>query len=123
MALLQKEKEVTRARDALAAERRNLPIVEVTKPYTFTTRDGSGSEQTVSLLDLFGPHRQLIIYHFMFSPDWDAGCSSCTFFADHIPSLAHLNHRSTAFVCVSRAPIAKIEAYKKRFGWTFPWVS
>lgn len=121
--MLVKEKAFTRARDALAAERRNLPVVEVTKPYTFTTLDVSGNEQTVSLVDLFGPHRQLIIYHFMFGPTWEAGCSSCSFFADHIPSLVHLNSRSTAFACVSRAPAAKIDAYKKRMGWTFPWVS
>jgi len=123
IALLEKEKNLTRARDALAAERRNLPIVEVTKPYTFTALDASGKETSVTLLDLFGSNRQLIIYHFMFDPAWDAGCSSCSFFADHIPPLDHLASRDTAFLCVSRAPIAKIDAYKKRMGWTFPWVS
>jgi predicted dithiol-disulfide oxidoreductase (DUF899 family) len=123
VALLEKEKHLTRARDALAAERRALPLVEVTKPYTFTTLDAFGHETATTLVDLFGPHRQLIIYHFMFSPDWDAGCSSCSLCADHFPPLEHLASRDTAFACVSRAPIAKIAAYKKRMGWSFPWVS
>jgi len=123
LALLEKEKSLTRARDALAAERRALPIVEVTKPYTFTALDASGEEKTATLSDLFGTNRQLIIYHFMFSPAWDAGCSSCSLLGDHIPPLDHLASRSTAFVCVSRAPIAKIDGYKKRLGWSFPWVS
>jgi predicted dithiol-disulfide oxidoreductase (DUF899 family) len=91
----------------------------VTKDYTFTAEDGSQK----TLLDLFEGRSQLILYHFMFSPSWTAGCPSCSLFADHIPTLTHLNGHSTSFVAVSRAPIEKINAYKERMGWTFPWVS
>ena len=124
LSLLTKEKESTRVRDALAAERRQLPIVEVTKPYTFTAiSPKDGQKREVSLSDLFDGRRQLIVYHFMFDPSWDAGCSSCTLLGDSFPTLEHLYSRSTSVVAVSRAPIEKIEAYKKRMGWTFPWVS
>ncbi|PGH23154.1 hypothetical protein AJ80_02786 [Polytolypa hystricis UAMH7299] len=125
LSLLAKEKEATRARDALAAERRKLPMVEVTKPYTFTGINGdTAKEQTLTLSDLFSGRRQLIIYHFMFDPSWEAGCSNCSLMGDSIPPLHHLHTRSTSFVAVSRAPIEKINAYKERMGWTsFPWVS
>ena len=119
LTLLALEKEHTRARDALANQRRALPLTEVTTPYTFTT---SSSTKT-TLHDLFSGRPQLIIYHFMFSPDWDAGCPSCSLFADSIPNLAHLQGHGTSFVAVSRAPIEKINAYKQRMGWDFPWVS
>jgi predicted dithiol-disulfide oxidoreductase (DUF899 family) len=112
IALLEKEKNLTRARDALAAERRNLPIVEVTKPYTFTALDASGKEMSVTLLDLFGSNRQLIVYHFMFDPAWDAGCSSCSFFADHIPPLevsSHGNDFNFDFHVSQDANIAPVE--------------
>ncbi|KUL87768.1 hypothetical protein ZTR_03145 [Talaromyces verruculosus] len=123
LSLLAKEKEATRARDALAAERRKLPAVEITKPYSFTVISKDGEKKTISLSDLFHDRRQLIIYHFMFGPEWDAGCPSCSVMGDSFPALEHLNSRSTTVVAVSRAPIEKINAYKKRMGWTFPWVS
>jgi predicted dithiol-disulfide oxidoreductase (DUF899 family) len=123
LSLLAKEKEATRARDSLSTERRKLPMVEVTKPYTFTGMGPGSGKKTLTLSDLFFGRRQLIIYHFMFDPKWDAGCSSCSLLGDSIPPLEHLNARSTTFVAVSRAPIEKIAAYKKRMGWTFPWVS
>jgi predicted dithiol-disulfide oxidoreductase (DUF899 family) len=118
--LLLKEKELTRATDALSAQLRELPMVKVTKQYTFEGPDGKAS---LSLLDLFNGRKQLIIYHFMLGPDMEQGCSGCSFFADHVPDLSHLQSRNTSFVAVSRAPIAKIEAFKKRMGWTFPWYS
>jgi predicted dithiol-disulfide oxidoreductase (DUF899 family) len=119
-ALLQQEKELTRRRDALSAERRRLPMVEVDKPYVFTGPDGEAS-----LLDLFEGRQQLILGHFMFDPRWDDGCPSCTAGADEIaPGLIeHLAVRDTSLVHVSRAPIEKIEDYKARKGWTFPWYS
>ena len=117
-----KEKEATRARDALAAERRRLPIVRIEKDYMFEGPDGEAS-----LLDLFQGRRQLILYHFMFAPGvdgWpDAGCDGCSMFVDQIGHLAHLHARDTSFVLVSRAPLANIEAYRKRMGWTIPWFS
>jgi predicted dithiol-disulfide oxidoreductase (DUF899 family) len=118
--LLKKEKEATRARDALNAERRMLPMVRIEKDYAF---EGPAGE--ASLLDLFEGHRQLIVGHFMFDPDWDDGCPSCSAGADEISAglLDHLNARETTLVQVSRAPIAKIEAYKAKKGWTFPWYS
>lgn len=123
-ALLEKEKGHTRAYDALTKQRQSLPAVEVTTPYTFTALDpASGEEKQVSLLDLFHGRQQLIIYHFMFAPDWDAACSSCSLVGDSVPDLRHLNARDVTFVAVSRAPIDKIAAYKKRMGWTFDWVS
>ena len=119
LSLLEAEKENTRQRDALAKQRRALPVTEVTKNYTFTNEAG----KTVTLLDLFDGRPQLITYHFMFGPDWEAGCPSCSLLGDSIPNLTHLHGHSTTFVAVSRAPIEKIAAYKKRMGWTFPWVS
>jgi predicted dithiol-disulfide oxidoreductase (DUF899 family) len=120
--LLTKEKAATRARDALAAERRRLPMVRIDKDYRF---EGPGGK--VGLLDLFEGRRQLILYHFMFAPGVDgwpeAGCSGCSFFADQIGNLAHLHARDTSFVLVSRAPLANIQAYKQRMGWTVPWFS
>jgi predicted dithiol-disulfide oxidoreductase (DUF899 family) len=116
--LLAKEKEATRASDALAAERRRLPMVRIEKDYVF---DGPGGK--ASLLDLFEGRRQLILYHFMFGPNQDAGCDGCSMFADHIGDLAHLHARDTSLVLVSRAPLAKIEPYKARMGWTVSWYS
>ena len=119
-ALLEEEKALTRARDALNAKRRRLPMVRIEKDYRF-----EGPAGTLSLLDLFDGHDQLFIGHFMFDPDWDRGCSSCTHLADEIAeaSVRHLRDANTAFAYISRAPIAKIEAYKAEHGWTFPWVS
>jgi predicted dithiol-disulfide oxidoreductase (DUF899 family) len=120
--LLVKEKAATRAGDALAAERRRLPMVRIEKQYLFEGPDGK-----VSLLDLFEQRRQLIIYHFMFAPDVDgwpaAGCPGCSFFVDQIGHLSHLHARDTSFALISRAPRANILAYKKRMGWTVPWFS
>ena len=116
---LSKEKEFTRLRDKLSAERRELPWVKVEKNYLF---DGPGRKET--LADLFGGHSQLIVYHFMFGPEWEQGCPSCSFLSDHIDgSVVHLAHRDVTFVVVSRAPLSKIEAFKKRMGWRFKWVS
>ena len=118
-ALLAREKESTRQRDALSAERRKLPMVEIEEPYVF-----DGPNGRVSLRELFGKNEQLVIYHFMFDPSWDEGCKSCSLFADGIPgSLAHFYARNTAFAVVSLAPLAKLEAFKKRMGWSFPWFS
>ena len=118
-ALLVQEKEETRRRDKLRAARQNLPWVRIDKTYTFDTPTGKKT-----LADLFDGRSQLMIYHFMFGPDWEAGCPGCSFLADHIDgTLAHLNHHDVTFVAVSRAPLAKIEAYKKRMGWKFPWLS
>ncbi len=120
--LLVKEKEATRARDALAAERRRLPMVRIEKDYVF-----EGPEGKASLLELFDGRRQLIIYHFMFAPGvhgWpSAGCDGCSLFVDNIGHLAHLHVRDTSLVLVSRAPLANIELYKERMGWTVPWFS
>jgi predicted dithiol-disulfide oxidoreductase (DUF899 family) len=117
-ALLVKEKEATRARDALAAQRRKLPRVRIEKEYVF---DGPAGKAT--LLDLFESRRQLLLYHFMFGPNQDVGCDGCSMFVDQIGHLAHLHARDTSFALVSRAPIDKIEAYRKRRGWTIPWYS
>jgi predicted dithiol-disulfide oxidoreductase (DUF899 family) len=121
-ALMAQEKVATRARDALAAERRRQPMVGIEKPYVFESTKGN-----VSLMDLFEGRRQLIVYHFMFGPGahgWpDAGCPGCSMFVDQVGHLAHLNARDVSFALVSIAPIAKIEAYRKRMGWTMPWVS
>jgi predicted dithiol-disulfide oxidoreductase (DUF899 family) len=118
--LLAKEKELTRRRDALNAERRRLPMVEITKDYRFDGPDGA-----VSLLDLFEGRRQLIVGHFMFDPSWEDGCPSCTAGADEVSQglLDHLHARDTTLVYVSRAPLDKLERYKARKGWTFPWYS
>ena len=119
-ALLAREKEFTHRRDALSAERRRLPMVEIEKEYVFEGPDGKAS-----LLDLFEDRRQLIVGHFMFDPSWDDGCPSCTAGADEISKglLEHLHARDTTFAYVSRAPLTKIESYKSRKGWTFPWYS
>jgi predicted dithiol-disulfide oxidoreductase (DUF899 family) len=117
--LLSKEKELTRLRDRLNAERRELPWVRVEKNYLFDAPGGK-----VSLKELFAGRSQLVIYHFMFGPDWNEGCPSCSFVSDHIDgALPHLAARDATMVMVSRAPLAKIEAFKKRMGWRFPWVS
>ena len=116
--LLAKEKELTRQRDALNVERRNLPMVEIDKDYVFEGPDGNAS-----LLDLFEGRRQLILYHFMFGPSQDAGCDGCSMVVDNVGHLAHLHARDTSFALVSRAPLAKIEPYKERMGWTVPWYS
>lgn len=116
--LLVLEKAATRARDALNAKRRELPMVEVDKPYLFEGADGKAE-----LLDLFEGRAQLVVYHFMFAPEWDAGCRSCSGFLDQIGHLAHLRARGTAFAAVSRAPFTKILPFKARMGWTVPWYS
>jgi predicted dithiol-disulfide oxidoreductase (DUF899 family) len=117
-ALRAEEKDATRARDALAAKRRRLPSVRIDKDYVF-----DGPEGKASLLDFFEGRRQLLLYHFMFGPNQDAGCDGCSMFVDQIGHLAHLHARDTSFALVSRAPITKIEAYRKRMGWTIPWYS
>lgn len=117
-ALLVKEKEATRARDALAAERRRLPMVRVEREYVFDGPDGKAS-----LLDLFDGRRQLIVYHHMLQPGDDDPCSGCGMFVDNIGHLAHLHARDTSLVLVSRAPSREIEAFKARMGWTIPWYS
>jgi predicted dithiol-disulfide oxidoreductase (DUF899 family) len=118
-ALLAKEKEFTRLREELAGERRALPWVKVEKNYVFEAPEGK-----VTLADLFDGKGQLIVQHFMFGPDWNEGCPSCSFWADNFNGIdMHLAHRDTAFVLVSRAPIDKLEAYAKRMGWNLRWVS
>ncbi len=118
-ALLAVEKEETRLRDKIRAERLALPWVRVEKAYVFQAPDGQKS-----LADLFDGRSQLLVYHFMFGPDWEQGCEGCSFFADHIDGmLVHLNNHDVTLVCVSRAPLDKIEPYKRRLGWKFPWVS
>ncbi len=117
-ALLAKEKDATRARDALAAKRRRLPMVRIDKDYVVDGPDGKAS-----LLDLFDARRQLLLYHFMFGPNEDAGCDGCSMFVDQIGHLAHLHARDTSFALVSRAPLTKVEAYRQRMGWTIPWYS
>jgi predicted dithiol-disulfide oxidoreductase (DUF899 family) len=118
--LLAKEKEATRRRDALSAERRRLPMVEIDKEYTF-----AGPRGSATLPDLFEGRHQLIVQHFMFGPDWEVGCPSCSAGADEISSglLKHLRVRDTSFAVVSRAPLPKLEAYRASKGWEFPWYS
>jgi predicted dithiol-disulfide oxidoreductase (DUF899 family) len=116
--LLAKEKEATRALDALAAERRRLPRVLVDKPYVFEGPNGDAS-----LLDLFEGRRQLLVYHFMFGPNQDVGCDGCSMAVDNFGHPAHLNARDTTLVLVSRAALEKIEPYRKRMGWDRPWYS
>src|SRR6266581_3738245 len=117
--LLAKEKQLTRQRDAIAAERRQLPWVKVEKNYAF---DSPSGEKT--LADLFGGRSQLIVYHFMFGPEWQEGCPSCSFNMDHADgALVHLAQRDVSFAAVSRAPLSKIQMFKKRMGWRFNWVS
>ncbi|MDN3019156.1 thioredoxin family protein [Paenibacillus sp. BSR1-1] len=117
--LLLKEKEFTKMRDELTQLRRDLPWEVVSKSYTFDGPNGK-----MSLADLFAGRSQLIVYHFMFDPGWDQGCKHCSFWADHYSGMIpHLNHRDVTFVCLSRAPLEKLEAFKQRMGWTFPWFS
>jgi len=117
--LLSREKKFTEERDALSAARRDLPWEKVEKTYVFETPSGKKS-----LADLFGPHSQLVVYHFMFAPDWDGGCKSCSFWADHFNGLQpHLAARDVTMMAISRAPLAKLQAFAKRLGWSFPWVS
>ncbi len=119
LALLDLEKQLSRKRDEIAAARRNLPWVRLQSDYKFAS---SGGE--VSLSDLFGEHPQLVIYHFMFDEDWEEGCKSCSYFADSFDrAVDHLAARDTAFACVSNAPFARLDAYRKRLGWSFNWVS
>lgn len=119
LALLEREKELTRMSDALARERQALPWVPVETEYVFDTPAGRRT-----LAELFESRSQLVLYHFMLGPDWDAGCPSCSSIADHIEiPRVHLEHHDVAFSAVSRAPLAEIEAYRERMGWTFPWAS
>lgn len=116
---LAKEKEFTRVRDQLSAERRTLPWMRIDKEYTF---DGPNGRET--LAQLFGDRSQLVVYHFMFAPEWDVGCKSCSFWADNFNGItAHLRQRDVAFAAISRAPLAKLQAFAQRLGWTFKWVS
>lgn len=116
--LLEREKQLTRERDAINAQRRQLPMVLVSKQYIF-----DGPNGPVTLLDLFEGRRQLIIHHFMFAPEWDSPCSSCSSAGDGIGNIRQLHARNTSLVAVSRAPIEKLSAFRERFGWQFPWVS
>jgi len=116
--LLVREKSATRARDALNADRRRLPMVEIGKEYVFDGGDGKAT-----LLDLFEGRQQLVVYHFMFAPEWDAGCRSCSAFVDQIGHLAHLRARGTELAMISRAPYTRILPFKARMGWTQPWYS
>ncbi len=116
---LAREKELTRLRDQLSAERRELPWVKVEKEYVF---DGPNGKET--LADLFGGRSQLIIYHFMFGPGWKEGCPGCSFLADHIDGAdLHLSHHDVSLVAVSRAPWPEFAAFKRRMGWRFKWIS
>ena len=118
-AYLAEEKTFTRARDALARKRRELPWEKVEKNYVFDTPQGKRS-----LADLFGGKNQLIVYHFMLGPGWEAGCPSCSFLADHFDgAVIHLAQRDVSFIVVSRAPLSEIENFKRRMGWRFKWVS
>jgi predicted dithiol-disulfide oxidoreductase (DUF899 family) len=118
--LLEKEKDLTRRRDALNIERRNLPMVEIEKDYEF-----DGPNGTVRLIDIFEDHAQLIIYHFMFHPEWDEGCPSCTAGIDEVSLgfLDHLRMRDTTYALVSRAPLEKLDRWKSKHGWDLPWYS
>ena len=117
--LLTREKEFSRQRDALSAARHSLPWVKIDKKYVF---DGPKGKET--LAELFDGRSQLIVYHFMFGPDWEEGCKSCSYLADHFDGANwHLPNRDVTFVAVSRAPLAEIEPYKKRLGWRFKWLS
>jgi predicted dithiol-disulfide oxidoreductase (DUF899 family) len=113
-----KEKEATRAGDALAAERRRLPRVLIEKDYVL-----QGSDGDASLQDLFEGRRQLLLYHFMFGPNQVEGCDGCSMFVDQVGHLAHLHARDTSFALVSRAPFERLEAYRRRMGWDIPWYS
>ncbi|MEZ5810442.1 MAG: DUF899 domain-containing protein [Rhizobiaceae bacterium] len=119
IALLEQEKAFTRERDALAAARRELPRVRVDKDYRFDTEQGERS-----LADLFDGCGQLVVYHFMYGPDWEVGCKSCSYWADGFNGIGeHLRQRDTRLVAVSRAPLATLTAFRDRMGWRFPWVS
>jgi len=116
---LAKEKEFTRLRDELSRERRELPWEHVKKQYAFESDRGRET-----LGELFGKHNQLIVYHFMYAPDWEIGCRSCSFWADNFNGIVpHLNARNVSLVAVSRAPLQKLQQQARRFGWTFKWVS
>ncbi|KGD99782.1 thioredoxin [Achromobacter sp. RTa] len=118
-AFLRREKELTRAQDALARDRLALPWVKVEKPYRFKGPDGP-----LALADLFQGRRQLIVYHFMFDPDWEEGCVGCSFLADHMEgALMHLRRHDVTVAAVSRAPYVKLDAFKRRMGWRFDWYS
>jgi predicted dithiol-disulfide oxidoreductase (DUF899 family) len=117
--LLRREKELTQLRDQVSEQRRQLPWVRVEKEYVFAGPDGKET-----LADLFDGRSQLIVYHFMLGPDWEEGCKSCSYLADHFDGAnIHLPHRDVAFIAVSRAPLPEIQAYQKRMGWRFKWVS
>ncbi|MEX0653043.1 MAG: DUF899 domain-containing protein [Phycisphaeraceae bacterium] len=120
-ALLEKEKELTRARDAANAQRRRLPMVRLEKTYHF--HGPAPREDQASLLDLFDGRRQLIVYHFMFDPAWDKGCDGCTGYVDALGDLSMLGERDTSFALISRAPVAKLDAYRTLKGWSLPWYS
>ncbi len=116
---LAEEKKFTRLRDELSRKRRRLPWEKVEKPYRF-----QGPEGEETLADLFAGRSQLAVYHFMFSPEWEEGCPHCSFWADNFDGIdVHLAHRDLTLVAISRAPLARIEAFKKRMGWSFKWVS
>jgi len=116
---LHDEKHFTRLRDDLSRKRRELPWVRIDKEYLF-----DGPQGKVSLADLFDGRSQLLVYHFMFAPEWSQGCKSCSLLADHYdPAIVHLNHRDVSMVTVSRAPLEKLLSFKKRMGWDFQWVS
>jgi predicted dithiol-disulfide oxidoreductase (DUF899 family) len=118
-ALLLEEKEFTRLRDQLSQRRRDLPWVRVDKQYVFEGPDGKES-----LAELFGGRSQLVVYHFMFGPDWEAPCKSCSFWADNFErNVVHLAHRDVTLIAVSSAPLQRLDAFKRRMGWTFKWVS
>jgi predicted dithiol-disulfide oxidoreductase (DUF899 family) len=118
-AFMAREKELTRLRDELSRQRRDLPWEKVTKAYVF---DGPRGQET--LAELFEQRSQLVVYHFMFNPAWDEGCPACSFWADNFDGIdIHLAHRDITFLAISRAPLAKLDAYRKRMGWSFKWVS
>lgn len=117
-ALLEKEKALTRQRDVLNAERRQLPMVAVEQDYRF-----AGPQGEVRLIDLFEGRRQLIVYHFMYHSDRGEGCDGCSCLVDNIGHQSHLHARDTTLTLVSRAPLAELEAFKRRMGWTLPWYS
>jgi predicted dithiol-disulfide oxidoreductase (DUF899 family) len=118
-ALLEREKELTRRNDELAREREELPWVPIEKEYSFETEDGAKT-----LSQLFAGRSQLLVYHFMFGPDYEAGCPVCSSSADTVNgAVAHLNARDVTMLYVSRAPLERLQAYRRRMGWTFPWVS
>ena len=117
--LLDREKELTRRSDELARQRQELPWVRVDEPYSFQTDAG-----TKTLAELFDGRSQLLVYHLMFGPEDEAACPGCSFFVDHLDgAVMHLNQHDVTLLCASRAPLEKLDAYKRRMGWSFPWVS